>query len=72
MPLSEGLVVFAFARVTRYNRQRVREAAGVQEQKSPLRFRAERAELLVLVLKDELERRERGDREVARKWSRCD
>ena len=62
MQLSEGLVVFAFARVTRHNRQRVREAVGVQEQDSALLARAERAELLVRVLTDELERRERVDR----------
>jgi hypothetical protein len=47
MPLSEGLVAFAFARATRHSRQRMREAAGVQEQESAFRARAERAELLV-------------------------
>jgi hypothetical protein len=72
MPLSEGLVVFAFARVTRHNRQRVREVAGVQEQDSALLARAERAELLVRVLTDELERRERGDRVGTRKRSRLE
>jgi hypothetical protein len=70
MPLSEGLVVFAFARVTRYNRQRVRDAVGVQEHEAALVARAERAELLVRVLTDELERRERGDREGLRKRPR--
>jgi hypothetical protein len=70
MHLSEGLVAFAFARATRHNRQRMREASGVEEQESALRARAERVELLVRVLTDELERRERGDREGTRKRSR--
>jgi hypothetical protein len=33
LTLSEGLVVFAFARVTRYNRQRMTEAVAVHKQK---------------------------------------
>jgi hypothetical protein len=64
--------VFAFARATRYNRQWVREETEVHEQELALRARAERAEFLVRVLTDELERRERGDREVTRKRSRGD
>ena len=48
----------------------MREAAGVQEQDSALLARAERAELLVRVLTDELERRERVDRVGTRKRSR--
>jgi DNA polymerase elongation subunit (family B) len=72
MTLSEGLFVFSFARVTRYNLQRVREAVQAQEQESALVTRAERAELLVRVLTDEIERRERGDRERTRKRSRSD
>jgi hypothetical protein len=70
VPVSEELIVLAFARVTRQNRQRLREATGVQGQESALRARAERAELLVRVFTDELELRERGDRKVSRKRPR--